>query len=234
MKNLVAMVLFLTVSGTAALAAEETKEEERLHNAANVITEIMGTPENAIPTDLLKKAVCLGIIPSQKKGAFVIGVSYGRGCLICRRGGDGAWGAPSMFTVGGVNVGFQLGGEATDFVLVVMNAKGARKLLQSKSKLGADASAAAGPVGRTASGATDLQLQAEILTYSRSRGLFAGVSLEGAAVIQDTDSNSKLYGKKTAPKDILFTDKVPVPEAAQPLVTALTKYSPNGGQKFVD
>jgi lipid-binding SYLF domain-containing protein len=234
MKNLVAMVLFLAVSGTAALAAEETKEEERLHNAANVITEIMGTPENAIPSDLLNKAVCLGIIPSQKKFAIGIGGSYGRGCLICRRGGDGAWGAPSMFTVGGVNIGFQLGGQATDFVLVVMNAKGARKLLQSKSKLGADASVAGGPVGRTASGATDLQLQAEILTYSRSRGAFAGVSLEGAVVKQDGGSNAKLYGKEIEPKTILFTSKVAVPAAAQPLVKALTKYSPRGGQKFVD
>ena len=194
----------------------------------------MGTPESSIPSDLLNKAVCVGIIPSQVKFALGIGGSYGRGCLICRRGGDGPWGAPSMFTVGGVNIGFQLGGQATDFVLVVMNPSGARKLLQSKTKLGADASAAAGPVGRAASGATDLQLQAEILTYSRSRGLFAGVSLEGAAVIQDTDSNTKLYGKKTDPKDILFTDKVPVPEGAQHLVKALTKYSPTGGQKFAD
>ena len=232
MRRLLAIVLFLIMSGTAALAGDESKETERLHNAANVITEIMGTPESSIPSDLLNRAVCVGIIPSQMKFAFGIGGSYGRGCLICRRGGDGAWGAPSMFTVGGVNFGFQLGGQATDFVLVVMNASGARKLLQSRTKLGADASAAAGPVGRATSGATDLQLQAEILTYSRSRGLFAGVSLEGAAVIQDTDSNSKLYGKKTDPKDILFTDKVPVPEAAQPLVKALTKYSPTGGQKF--
>jgi len=234
MKNLVAMVLFLTVSGTAALAAEESKETARLHNAANVITEIMGTPENSIPSDLLNKAVCVGVIPSQLKFALGIGGSYGRGCLICRRGGDGAWGAPSMFTVGGVNVGFQLGGQATDFVLVVMNAKGARKLLQSKSKLGADASAAAGPVGRTASGATDLQMQAEILTYSRSRGAFAGVSLEGAVVKQDGGSNAKLYGKEIPPKEILFTNKVAVPAAAQPLVKALTKYSPRGGQKSVD
>ena len=234
MKNLLAMILFLTVLGTAALAAEESKETERLRNAANVITEIMGTPENAIPTDLLNKAVCLGIIPSQKKAAFGIGGSYGRGCLICRRGGDGAWGAPSMFTVGGVNIGFQLGGQATDSVLVVMNAKGARKLLQSKSKLGADASVAGGPVGRTASGATDLQLQAEILTYSRSRGAFAGVSLEGAVLKQDGGSNAKLYGKEIPPKEILFTNKVAVPAAAQPLVQALAKYSPRGGQKFED
>ena len=234
MTKLLAIVLFLTMSGTAALAGDNSKETERLHNAAVVITEIMGTPENSIPSDLLNKAVCLGVIPSQLKFAIGIGGTYGRGCLICRRGGDGPWGAPSMFTVGGVNIGFQLGGQATDFVLVVMNPSGARKLLQSKTKLGADASAAAGPVGRAASGATDLQLQAEILTYSRSRGLFAGVSLEGAAVIQDTDGNTKLYGTKTNPKDILFTDKVPVPEGAQPLVKALTKYSPTGGQKFAD
>ena len=139
MRKLLVMVLFLTMSGTAALAGDESKETERLHNAANVITEIMGTPESSIPGELLDRAVCIGVIPSQLKFAMGIGGSYGRGCLICRRGGDGPWGAPSMFTVGGVNFGFQLGGQATDFVLVVMNSSGARKLLQSRTKLGADA-----------------------------------------------------------------------------------------------
>lgn len=233
MRYLLAALLSLALSA-AALAAEQSREAERLQSAAEVITEIMGTPEKGIPRDLLKKAVCVGIIPSEKKGALGIGGSFGRGCLVCRRGGDGPWGGPSMFTVGGVNFGFQLGGQATDFVLVVMNAKGAKKLLQSRTKLGADASVAGGPVGRTAEGATDVQLQAEILTYSRSRGLFAGLSLEGQVVKQDHDANQRLYGRKVDPADILFKGVVGAPAAARPLDAALDKYSPKGGEKFVN
>ena len=178
LRNLVAAFLCMSLGGVA-LAAEKAPENERLEKAAEVITEIMGTPEKGIPRDLLDKAVCVGVIPSEKKLALGIGGSFGRGALVCRQGGNGAWGAPSMFTVEGANFGFQMGGQSTDFVLVVMNASGARKLLQSKAKLGADASVAGGPVGRTAEGATDVQLHAEILTYSRSRGLFAGLSLSG-------------------------------------------------------
>jgi lipid-binding SYLF domain-containing protein len=212
------------------LAAEEGREAERLERAAQVITEVMGTPEKGIPRSLLNKAVCVGVIPSEKKVALGFGGSFGRGVLVCRRGGTGAWGAPSMFTVGGANVGFQLGGQATDFVLVVMNAKGAQKLLQSRAELGADASAAGGPVGRTAEGATDMQLQAEILTYSRSRGLFAGLSLEGQIVKQDHDANQRLYGRKVDPKDILFRGTVTPPAAAGALDAVLTQYSPHGGE----
>jgi lipid-binding SYLF domain-containing protein len=232
MRNLIAVFLCLGLSG-AALAAEGGREAERLERAAEVISEIMGTPEKAIPRDLLNKAVCVGVIPSEKKLAVGIGGSFGRGVLVCRQGGTGAWAAPSMFTVGGANFGFQLGGQATDFVLVVMNAKGAQKLLQSRSKLGADASAAAGPVGRTAEGATDVQMQAEILTYSRSRGLFAGLSLEGQIVKQDNAGNERLYGRKVEPKDILFRGTVPPPAAAKALDAALTKFSPHGGEKFL-
>ncbi len=232
MKNCLVGVLLLSFCG-AALAREESREAERLGKAAEVLNEVMGTPEKAIPHDLLDKAVCVGVIPAQLKFALGVGGSFGRGCLICRRGGNGTWGPPSMFTVGGANIGFQIGGQATDFVLVVMNSKGAKKLLQSRSKLGADASAAAGPVGRTAEGATDIQMQAEILTYSRSRGLFAGVSLEGQIVKQDHDGNARLYGHKLDPKEILIDGKVGVPAAAQPLVSALIKYSPHGGEKFV-
>jgi lipid-binding SYLF domain-containing protein len=227
-----AAFLFVGLSG-AALAAEVSREGERLARAAEVINEVMGTPEKGIPRDLLKKAVCVGVIPSEKKLALGLGGSFGRGALICRQGGSGAWGAPSMFTVGGANFGFQLGGQATDFVLVVMNAKGAEKLLQSRAKLGADASAAAGPVGRTAEGATDVQLEAEILTYSRARGLFAGLSLEGQIVKQDNDANQRLYGRKVDPKDILFRGTVPAPAAAHALDGALTKYSPHGGEKIL-
>jgi len=192
----------------------------------------MQTPEKGIPHDLMNKAVCVGVIPSELKGAFGLGATYGRGAMVCRRNGNGAWGAPSMFTVGGVNFGFQIGGEATDFVLLVMNGRGAEKLLRDSTKIGADASAAGGPVGRTAEGATDLQLHAEILTYSRSRGAFAGVSLDGQMFRQDGDSNEKLYGRKLNPKDILFKGVVPVPAAGRPLDTALIQFSPHGGEAF--
>ena len=231
MRKFVAAFLCLGLSGTA-LAAEGGREADRLQKAAEVINEIMGTPEKGIPKDLLNKAVCVGVIPSEKKLALGVGGSFGRGALVCRQGGTGAWAAPSMFTVGGANFGFQLGGQATDFVLVVMNGKGARKLLQSRATLGADASVAGGPVGRTAEGATDVQLQAEILTYSRSRGLFAGLSLEGQIVKQDNEANQRLYGRKVGPKDILFRGTVKPPAAAGPLYAALTKYSPHGGEKI--
>jgi lipid-binding SYLF domain-containing protein len=229
MKSFLAVVLVLL--GAVPLVAQD-QEAERLQKAATVVEEVMGTPEKGIPTDLLKKAVCVGVIPSQKKVALGIGGTFGRGALVCRRGGNGAWGGPSMFTVGGANIGFQLGGQATDFVLIVMNPDGAKKLLQSKTKLGADASVAGGPVGRTAQGATDLQMRAEILTYSRSRGLFAGVSLDGQVVKQDNDANERLYGRKLDPKDILFTGSVAAPAAARPLVGALQKFAPRGGQPF--
>jgi lipid-binding SYLF domain-containing protein len=231
MRKLIAALLCVGLSG-AARAAERARERERLDRAAEVINEIMGTPEKGIPRDLLNKAVCVGVIPSEKKVALGVGGSFGRGVLVCRQEGTGAWAAPSLFTVGGANFGFQLGGQATDFVLVVMNAKGAEKLLQSKAKLGADASVAGGPVGRTAEGATDVQLQAEILTYSRSRGLFAGLSLEGQIVKQDNDANQRLYGRKVDPKDILFRGTVHPPAAAGALDAALTKYSPHGGEKI--
>ncbi len=232
MKQLLTGLLLLLLCGVGTASAE-SHEADRLEKAAEVITEVMGTPEKGIPHDLLNKAVCVGVIPSEKKLALGLGGSFGRGCIVCRRGGDGPWGAPSMFTIGGGTVGPQIGLEATDYVLVVMNSKGAQKLLQSRSKLGADASVAGGPVGRTAEGATDLQLQAEILTYSRSRGLFAGVSLSGQVLKQDHDGNARLYGRKLDPKDILFKGVVGVPAAARPLDAALTKYSPHGGEKFI-
>jgi SH3 domain-containing YSC84-like protein 1 len=226
------LILAFSFSTAAPKTQAADKEVERLQKAAQVVNEVMGTPEKGIPSDLLNKAVCVGVIPSQKKFALGIGGSYGGGALVCRRGGTGSWGGPSMFTVGGANIGLQLGGQATDFVLLVMNPKGAQKLLQSKSKLGADASVAGGPVGRTAEGATDLQLHAEILTYSRSRGLFAGVSLEGQVLKQDNDANERLYGRKVEPKEILFGTSVSPPAAARELDSALNKYSPHGGQKF--
>jgi lipid-binding SYLF domain-containing protein len=230
MRSLLAVLLVLVLA--APLGAQEEKEAERLQKAATVIAEVMGTPEKGIPGDLLNKAVCVGVIPSQKKVALGIGGTFGRGALVCRRGGNGPWGGPSMFTVGGANIGFQLGGQATDFVLIVMNPGGVKKLLQSKTKLGADASVAGGPVGRTAAGQTDLLLHTEILTYSRSRGLFAGVSLDGQVVKQDNDANERLYGRKVNPKAILVSGSVGIPAAARPLVAALEKFSPHGGQPF--
>jgi lipid-binding SYLF domain-containing protein len=218
--------------GAVRVGLAADKETERLEKSAEVLTEIMQTPEKGIPHDLLNKSVCVGIIPSELKGAFGLGGSFGRGALVCRRGGNGPWGAPSMFTVGGVNFGFQIGGQATDFVLLVMNGRGAEKLLHDKVKLGADASAAGGPVGRSAEGATDVQLRAEILTYSRSRGAFAGVSLDGQVFKQDDDANGRLYGHHVAPEDILFKGTVAAPSAAGALDGVLTQFSPHGGESF--
>lgn len=232
MRYALAVSLSFMLLGSARTGTAADKNTERLERSAEVITEIMQTPEKGIPHDLLNKSVCVGVIPSEKKAAFGVGASYGRGAMVCRRGGNGPWGAPSMFTVEGMNFGFQLGGQATDFVLLVMNGRGAEKLLHDKTKLGADASAAGGPVGRTAEGATDLQMHAEILTYSRSRGAFAGVSLDGQIFRPDGDSNEKLYGKKLSAEDILFRNAVPAPEPAAPLVRALTQYSPHGGEPF--
>jgi SH3 domain-containing YSC84-like protein 1 len=223
-----AMVLLLCLASCALLLG--ANEEKQLEKANNVVNEIMRTPDKGIPQDLLDKAVCVGIVPSELKFAIGIGGTYGRGVLVCRHDGTGAWGAPSLFTLGGANIGFQLGGKATDVVFLVTNANGARKLLQDSVKLGVDASATAGPVGRTAEGATDAQLHAEILSYSRTRGLFAGVSLSGAVLKQDNDANEHLYGRKIRAKDILLRDTVTVPPAARALDASLTKYSPRGGQ----
>jgi lipid-binding SYLF domain-containing protein len=207
-------------------------KESQLEKATNVLNEIMEAPDRGIPHDLFEKAVCVGIVPSEIKGALLVGGTYGRGVLVCRRHGNGSWGAPSMFTLGGGSFGFQIGGEATDVVFIVRNEAGARKLVQDSVKLGGDVSVTAGPVGRTAEGATDAQLHAEILSYSRTRGLFAGVSLEGAVVKQDKDDNRDLYGRRLTAHEILIDGKVASPPAAEPLDRALTKYSPRGGRSF--
>jgi SH3 domain-containing YSC84-like protein 1 len=226
MKKLFLAVLFLTLS-TAAFA-----EESQLQKATNIVHEIMGTPDRGIPDELLEKSVCVGIVPSEFKIAFGLGGTYGRGVLVCRKGGNGAWDAPSMFTLGAASIGFQIGGKATDVVFLVMNPEGMKKLVQDSVKLGAELSAAAGPVGRSAEGATDAQLHAEILSYSRTRGLFAGASLDGAVLKQDNDDNEKLYGRKVSAKEILIDGTVRTPLAAQALDNALTKYSPKGGKTF--
>src|SRR5487761_728897 len=215
LKRLTVVFLFLTFCAPAFAAGESKDNFNQLQKATNVLNEVMGTPDKSIPGDLLEKAVCVGIIPSEMKFAFGFGGTYGRGVLVCRRGGNGVWGAPSMFTVGSGSVGFQIGGKSTDVVFIVMNPDGARKRVQDSVKLGAEVSAAAGPVGRSAQGATDAQLHAEILSYSRSQGLFAGVSLSGAVVKQDEDDNQKLYGRKVTAKQILIDGRVRTPRAAR-------------------
>ena len=225
MKKLSLILLSLTFCTTAF-------GESQLQKATNVLNEIMGTPDQGIPSELLEKAVCVGIVPSEVKFALGIGGTYGRGVLVCRKGGNGEWGAPSMFTLGAASVGFQIGGKATDVVFLVMNPEGAKKLVQDSVKLGAEASVTAGPVGRTAEGATDAQLHAEILSYSRTRGLFAGVSLDGAVVKQDRDDNKNLYGRNVTAKELLIDGTVPPPAEARGLDSALAKYSRQGGQPF--
>jgi SH3 domain-containing YSC84-like protein 1 len=216
----------------AASAVASDTPAERLKKAADIVEQVMHTPEQGIPQDLLDKAVCVAVVPGYKKAAFGIGGSFGKGALVCRGGGTGPWGAPSMFTLGGPSIGFQIGGSSSDLVLVVMNGTGAQKLLKSKVKLGADASVAGGPVGRTSEASTDALMNAEILTYSRSRGAFAGLSLGGAVIKVDNDANQELYGRKLTAQDILFKNEVGVPAAARSLDAELTKYSPHGGQKF--
>lgn len=226
-KKIAAWVLTLCICAAPAFSANDEKEEDRVRDAGEVMKEILNIPDD-IPQDLLDKAECLVILPSVKKGAFGIGGSYGRGIMICRSGPHytGPWGPPAMYALEGVSIGFQLGGQATDFVLLVMNPAGARSLLSSKVKLGADASAAAGPKGRTAEGATDVVMQAEILSYSRNRGLFAGVSLEGSTLRSDGSANENLYGQKLDAKDIIVDHKVAIPACAKDLVALLDAKSP--------
>jgi SH3 domain-containing YSC84-like protein 1 len=220
-------IVFASVILLAVIAVAQEKEKERLKNCGEVITDILNVPD-AIPQDLLDKAECVVVFPSVKKFAIGVGGSYGRGALICR-GGDnytGPWGTPAMYALEGGNIGLQLGGQATDFVLLVMNPKGAKSILNSKVKLGADAAAAAGPKGRAASAATDVVMKAEILSYSRSRGLFAGVSLEGSTLRSDGGANKNLYGKELSAEDIILKGAAKTPAAAGPLVSVLNQKSP--------
>ncbi len=215
------------VAAVAPALLMAQKEIDRLQNSATVLKEILGMPDS-IPKDLLDRAECVIVVPSVKKFAIGVGGSYGRGVMDCRSGErfDGPWGAPAMVVLEGGSFGLQLGGQATDFVLLVMNDRGADSILSSKIKLGGDASAAAGPKGRTAGASTDLAMRAEILTYSRSRGLFAGVSLEGSTLRPAEEADEVLYGKKVAPRDIVRGGVVPIPTSAQPLVNLLNQRSP--------
>jgi lipid-binding SYLF domain-containing protein len=211
---------------SAGVAWAQKKETDRLKECGTVTEEILAVPD-AIPQDLLDKAECVVAFPSVKKFAFGVGGSYGRGAMVCRSGKNytGPWGAPAMYALEGGNIGFQLGGQATDFVLLVMNDKGARSVLSSKVKLGADASAAAGPKGRAASAETDVVMKAEILSYSRSRGLFAGVSLEGSTLRSDGGANKNLYGRDLSASQII-AGAVKAPAAAQVFISTLNRKSP--------
>lgn len=206
----------------------QDKEDQRLQESYTVLKEILATPDKGIPRDLLDKAECVVVFPSVKKAAFVVGASYGRGVITCRSGQDlrGSWSAPAMFALEGGSVGFQIGGQATDFVLLIMNESGANSVMSSKVKLGGDASAAIGPKGRDAEAATDVTMHTEILTYSRSRGLFAGVSLEGSTLRQDNGANEKIYGRKVTARDIVRNHVVGTNSAGQVMVSALQKASP--------
>jgi len=227
MKNLIACLLGITLilqptGPSVARAANKDKDEDRLKDCGTVLKEILDIPDN-IPQDLLDKADCVVVYPSVLKAAFVVGGSYGRGAMTCRKGENftGAWSAPTMMALEGGSFGFQIGGQATDFVLLVMNESGARGILAGKVKLGGDASVAAGPVGRDASAETDVTLRSELLSYSRSRGLFAGISLEGSTIRPDNKANEQIYGQKLEAKQIVLSDQVRVPAAAEQLVSTL-------------
>src|ERR1700676_5448026 len=212
--EIIAIMSFLPP--TRALGDKRSKDEECLQNSGEVVKEVLESPDS-ISQKLLEKADCVIAIPSALKAAFIVGGSYGRGAMTCRSGEDfqGPWGAPTMMALEGGSFGFQLGAQATDFVLLVMNPRGASSILNSKVKLGADAAAAAGPKGRDAQADTDVTLRAEVLTYSRSRGLFAGISLEGSTLRPDNDANARIYGKKLSAQEIALHGAVPVPPSAK-------------------
>jgi SH3 domain-containing YSC84-like protein 1 len=220
-------VLVSLVLGLSTSAADQSREEKRLESCGQVLKEVLDIPDG-IPKYLLNKAECVIVIPTELKFAFGIGGDFGRGAITCRTGDHftGPWSSPALFAIEGANIGFQLGGQATDFVLLVMNPKGANSILDSKVKLGADAAAAAGPKGRDAAADTDIVMRAEVLSYSRSRGLFAGISLEGSTLRSDGSANRKLYGRDFSAKEIVREGKVSVPPSGRALVSLLNKTSP--------
>jgi lipid-binding SYLF domain-containing protein len=206
------------------LLAKQNEAVSRLGEAADVFSEIMATPDKGIPQELLESAHCIVIVPDLKTAAFVVGGKYGKGYLLCRNKGGAGWSAPATVRIEGGSFGFQIGGSSTDLILLVENARGAEKLLESKFTLGAEGSVAAGPVGRTATAQTDAQMHADILSWSRSQGLFAGVSLQGATLREDLDDNAALYGKKLENRHIVM-DGVRPPAAAAKLLALLNRYS---------
>lgn len=225
MKKIISACVVLALLALPAVGQE--KEQDRVEKAGTVIKEIMDIPDD-VPQDVIDKADCVVVLPSVLKFALGIGGSYGRGVMTCRGGKSfrGPWSAPTMMALEGGSFGLQLGGQATDFVLLLMSPKSAGSILESKVKLGGDVSAAAGPVGRNLSAETDVTMRAEILSYSRARGLFAGISLAGSTLRPDNDANKKLYGKEVSAKDIVFNKAVPAPKSARLLLATLTKRSP--------
>ena len=229
MAKLMKRWLFLALCfclGLPVMAQE--KEDHRLQESYDVLREVLQAPDKGIPHDLLDKAKCVIVVPSMKKGAFIVGASYGRGVMVCRSGAafTGDWGAPAMFALEGGSFGFQAGGQATDYVILVMNDKGAKSVMSSKVKLGGEASIAAGPVGRTSSAETDVAMNAEMLSWSRSKGVFGGVSLEGSTIRSDDEANKKLYGKDLNAKQIILQGVVKTPPAGQSLHQLLNSTSP--------
>lgn len=226
-KRMISTLMALMLVAAPLLAAKNERETDRLENCGVVIKEVMDISDN-IPEDLIDKTQCIIVFPSVLKAAFIVGGSYGRGAMTCRSGEHftGPWSAPTMMALEGGSFGLQLGGQATDFVLLVLNPRGAHSILSSKVKLGGDASVAAGPVGRTANASTDVTMRAEVLSYSRARGLFAGLSLEGSTVRPDNDANEKIYGKKVEAESIVFKGAVAVPPAAQKMIAYLNQKSP--------
>ena len=222
------LIVGVCIMFAASALHAANKEQRRLENSGTVMQEVMGIPDN-IPQELLEKAECVIVFPSVLKAAFIVGGDYGRGAMVCRTGEhfNGPWGAPAMYALEGGSVGFQLGGQATDLVLLVMNKRGASAILDSKVKLGADASAAAGPKGRGASADTDATLRAEILSYSRARGLFAGISLEGSTLRPDNDASADVYGRKITAREIVMGHKIAVPASGRHLVRVLQKNAPH-------
>lgn len=221
MKSVIIAGLALTAT---LLASEANEAAKRLHESAAVLSEVMATPDKGVPEDLLEKAHCIVIVPSLKTGAFIVGAKYGKGFLSCRNRIGSGWSAPASVRIEGGSVGFQIGGSTTDLIMLVMSEEGADKLLQSKFTLGAEGSVAAGPVGRTATAQTDAQMHAEILSWSRTQGLFAGIALEGATLREDLDDNATLYGRRLENRQIVTT-AVREPRAAQRFVALLDKYS---------
>jgi lipid-binding SYLF domain-containing protein len=225
MKKMVGLTLCLLF---AISAFAQQKEQDRLKESYSVLKAVIGMPDKGIPRDLLNKAECVVVFPSVKKAAFVVGASYGRGVMTCRSGAGfrGPWSAPAFFAIEGGSFGLQIGGQATDFVLLIMNEKGANSVMTSKVKLGGDASVAAGPVGRTTSAETDIVMNAEILSWSRNKGIFAGISLTGSTLRSDDDANKNLYGKDLNAKQIILQGEVKTPPSGKQLVSLLNKMSP--------
>jgi lipid-binding SYLF domain-containing protein len=227
----VLLLIFLMALVIPSVLADEKAERERAAKAATAFREMMNAPDaEAVPQELLSRCECVAVFPSVKKGGFVVGGQYGKGLISCRRA-NGAWSAPSFFTIGGGSFGLQIGAQAVDLMLLIMNKEGMESLLKGKVELGAGASASAGPVGRTASASTDVLMKAQILSYSRSRGLFAGLELKGAVITEDKDANKDIYGREVTAQEIVLDGKVRAVPAVRAYQQVLTKYSPRRGRK---